>query len=85
MLNPNQKSLKMLLRWFTELYPTKNVAADNYYNITKKLHPYLSLYNITWDELLLPVLNDQTCTSFGKFKDLINIRIKRLKKIKFNK
>lgn len=81
----NNKGQQMLLRWFEELNKSKHVAYDKYLQVMRKLTPYTDLYDVTMDQILLPVLKDQTCTSYGQFKELINLRIKKIKKDKFNK
>ena len=75
------KSPKILHRWLREIFPKEEMATKSCDSIIRKLMPYKTLYNCSLDYILMPVLNDQTCTSYDKFKNLVNIRIKYIKQL----
>lgn len=72
-----------LIKWIRSMGYEPQEAIGIADNIIKKLKPYCKAMNTTTDKFITQVMNDTTCTSLGKFKDIANYRIKR--KLKSNK
>jgi hypothetical protein len=75
MKNPKLK----LIKWIQSMGYQQIEAIGTADDIVRKILPYCKEYNLDVQALLKSCLNDYGCTSLGKFKELINHRIKRVK------